>query len=111
MRFLRYKSKANLKAIADAESKILSFNVIHFLDVEVQTTNSPHRVLLHRSSVGGEQSFINTPFTRDPNAPIQCSLEGPTRQNSGIPGFHTANKRDTIQSSKSHIPYSVSLQI
>lgn len=85
--------------------------MIHFLDVEVQTTNSPHRVLLHRLSIGGEQSLINTPFTRDPNVPIQCPVEDPTRHKSRAPGFQIANERGTMQSSESHIPYSVNLQI
>ncbi|XP_029156587.1 neither inactivation nor afterpotential protein C [Nylanderia fulva] len=79
-------------------------NNVSTRNVEVQTTNSPHRVLLHHSSVGGEQSLINTPFIRDPNVPIQCPPENPTRHNSGICGFQTANKRDTIQSS--YISYS-----
>lgn len=81
-------------------------NNVNTRDVEVQTTNSPHRVLLHRSSIGGDQSLINIPFTRDPNVPIQCPLENPTRHKGGIAGFQTANKRDTIQSSESHIPHS-----
>lgn len=66
-------------------------------------------MLLHRSSVGGEQSLINTPFTRDPNVAIQCPLEDPTCHKSGISGFQTANKHYTIQSSESHIPYSNSI--
>ncbi|KAL6443163.1 hypothetical protein ACFW04_002836 [Cataglyphis niger] len=78
-------------------------NNVNVRDVEVQTTNSPHRMPLHRSSLG-EQSLINTPFTRDPNVPIQCPLEDSTHHKSR--GFQIANECDTIQSSESHIPYS-----
>lgn len=49
-------------------------NTLCFTDVQVQTTNSPHRVQADRASANGRaaQSLINTPFTRDPNAPIRC---------------------------------------
>ncbi|XP_051158327.1 neither inactivation nor afterpotential protein C isoform X3 [Leptopilina boulardi] len=42
-------------------------------DVQVQTTNSPHRVT-HSSNVG-VQSLINIPFSRDPNQPVCCPPE------------------------------------
>lgn len=103
-----FKVQKQSKFKSNRRKTKFSFNVIHFLDVEVQTTNSPHRMPLHRSSLGVEQSLINTPFTRDPNVPIQCPLEDPTHHKSR--GFQTANECDTIQSSKSHIPYSVNLQ-
>ncbi|XP_048508226.1 neither inactivation nor afterpotential protein C isoform X2 [Athalia rosae] len=39
-------------------------------DVEVQTTNSPHRVV--PAPMNGGQSLIHTPFSRDPNTPVRC---------------------------------------
>ncbi|XP_011875420.1 PREDICTED: neither inactivation nor afterpotential protein C isoform X2 [Vollenhovia emeryi] len=78
---------------------------VHTRDIQVQTTNSPHRVPLHRPSVNGEQSLINTPFTRDPNIPIQCLPEEPSRRN--ISGFQSANQHD---STRSYTPYSANLQ-
>ncbi|XP_077275817.1 STKc_myosinIII_N_like and MYSc_Myo21 domain-containing protein ninaC isoform X1 [Temnothorax americanus] len=81
---------------------------VHTRDIEVQTTNSPHRVPLHRSSISGEQSLINTLFTRDPNVPIQCPPEEPPRRN--ISGFQSANKRNSTHSSKSYTPYCAKLQ-
>ncbi|XP_020292574.1 neither inactivation nor afterpotential protein C isoform X2 [Pseudomyrmex gracilis] len=77
----------------------------HTRDVEVQTTNSPHRVPHHRASVGGEQSLINTPYTRDPNVPIQCPPEEQSRRNSNISGHQPSNKR-SVPSTESHISYS-----
>ncbi|KYN33316.1 Neither inactivation nor afterpotential protein C [Trachymyrmex septentrionalis] len=77
---------------------------IHTRDIEVQTTNSPHRMPFHRSSINNEQNLINTPFTRDPNVPIQCpSKELPRRS---ISSFQLADKHGSIQSSESYIPYS-----
>lgn len=81
--------------------------MIHVLDIEVQTTNSLHRMPLHRLSVNSEQSLINTPFSRDPNVPIQCPPEEPSRRS--ISSFQPANKHGSIQSSESYTPYSVSL--
>ncbi|XP_043467066.1 neither inactivation nor afterpotential protein C isoform X3 [Leptopilina heterotoma] len=42
-------------------------------DVQVQTTNSPHRVT--HSSNNGVQSLINIPFSRDPKHPVCCPPE------------------------------------
>lgn len=86
-------------------------NITHnaLSDVEVQTTNSPHRVPHHRASVGGEQSLINTPYTRDPNVPIQCPPEEQSRRNSNISSYQPPNKR-SVSSTESRISYSVSLQ-
>ncbi|TGZ39750.1 Neither inactivation nor afterpotential protein C [Temnothorax longispinosus] len=81
---------------------------VHTRDIEVQTTNSPHRVPLHRSSISGEQSLINTLFTRDPNVPIQCPPKEPPRRN--ISGFQSANKRNSTHSSESYTPYCAKLQ-
>ncbi|XP_012540143.1 neither inactivation nor afterpotential protein C isoform X2 [Monomorium pharaonis] len=78
---------------------------VHTRDVEVQTTNSPHHVSLHRSTVNNEQSLINTPFTRDPSIPIQCPPEEPSRRS--VPDFQS-NKHDTTQFSGFCTPYSVS---
>ncbi|KAG5306058.1 NINAC protein, partial [Acromyrmex insinuator] len=78
---------------------------IHTRDIEVQTTNSPHRMLFHRSSINSEQSLINTPFTRDSNVPIQCPPEEPSRRS--ISSFQLADKHGSIQSSESYIPYSI----
>ncbi|XP_019699822.1 neither inactivation nor afterpotential protein C isoform X2 [Harpegnathos saltator] len=75
-------------------------------DVQVQTTNSPHRMPLHRASIGGEQSLINTPFTRDPNIPIQCPPENLSRRNSNTSGYQAPlSKRGLAQPLDSHIPY------
>lgn len=81
--------------------------MLHFSDIEVQTTNSPHRVPLHRSYVDSEQSLINTPFTRDLNIPNQCPSEEPFRH-SIFPSLQSMNKR-SIQSSESYTPFSVRL--
>ncbi|XP_025074650.1 neither inactivation nor afterpotential protein C [Pogonomyrmex barbatus] len=78
---------------------------IHTRDIEVQTTNSPHHVL-HRSSITGEQSLINIPFTRDSNVPIQYPSEESSRHHS-ISGFQSTNKCDSTQSSISYTLYSV----
>nr|XP_012228924.1 PREDICTED: neither inactivation nor afterpotential protein C isoform X1 [Linepithema humile]XP_012228934.1 PREDICTED: neither inactivation nor afterpotential protein C isoform X1 [Linepithema humile] len=81
---------------------------VHTRDVEIQTTNSPHRVPLHRTSIGGDQSLINTPFTRDPNIPIKCPEESSLRKSS-ISNFQPASKRASTQPSESpSISYSYS---
>ncbi|XP_014478601.1 PREDICTED: neither inactivation nor afterpotential protein C isoform X2 [Dinoponera quadriceps] len=80
---------------------------VHTRDVEVQTTNSPHRMSLHRASVGGEQSLINTPFTRDPSVPVQCPPEDLSRRNSNNPGYQPPLSRySSTQSFDSQIPCS-----
>lgn len=80
-----------------------------FSDAEVQTTNSPHRVLPYRATIGEEQSLINTPFIRDPNVPVQCPLEEVSHRNSNSFNFQLdLNKHDFIKSSNSRISYSVS---
>ncbi|XP_011500567.1 PREDICTED: neither inactivation nor afterpotential protein C [Ceratosolen solmsi marchali] len=39
-------------------------------DVQCQTTNSPHRAI--NTASAGDQSLINTPFSRDPSVPVRC---------------------------------------
>ncbi|RLU25647.1 hypothetical protein DMN91_001804 [Ooceraea biroi] len=76
-------------------------NNVYTRDVGVQTTNSPHRVPLHRASIGGDQSLINTPFTRDPDVPIHCPPQEASRNNSICSYPPSSN-----HGSESHISYS-----
>ncbi|KAG7201550.1 hypothetical protein KM043_004299 [Ampulex compressa] len=73
-------------------------------DVEVQTTNSPHRD--HLSGSGG-QNLINTPFSRDPNVPVRCPPEESARGRVGNSGFQEAKSgRSPFDSSIAHNPRS-----
>ncbi|XP_015178392.1 PREDICTED: neither inactivation nor afterpotential protein C isoform X1 [Polistes dominula] len=78
-------------------------------DVEVQTTNSPHRVVQQRPSGSGGQSLINTPFSRDPNIPVRCPPEDSTTRpkisNTGLQQA-AAIDRSPIGSSNAHNPRS-----
>ncbi|KAI4482907.1 hypothetical protein M0802_013616 [Mischocyttarus mexicanus] len=73
-------------------------------DVEVQTTNSPHRVVQQRPSGSGGQSLINTPFSRDPNIPVRCPPEDTTtRPKNSNTGFQQAAiNRSPARSSNAH---------
>ncbi|XP_046607249.1 neither inactivation nor afterpotential protein C isoform X1 [Neodiprion virginianus] len=65
-------------------------NTVHTRDVEVQTTNSPHRVV--PAPMTGGQSLINTPFSRDPNIPVKCppAEVQPAKPTRGYPGPSSA---------------------
>ena len=79
---------------------------LHFSDVEVQTTNSPHRVA-HSGTEG--QSLIDTPFSRDPNISVRCPPEETSRSRMGNSGFqHHSTNRSPVPPANVHNPRSVS---
>ena len=79
---------------------------LHFSDVEVQTTNSPHRVA-HSGTEG--QSLIDTPFSRDPNISVRCPPEETSRSRMGNSGFqHHSTNRSPLPPANVHNPRSVS---
>ncbi|OAD59027.1 Neither inactivation nor afterpotential protein C [Eufriesea mexicana] len=87
-------------------------------DVEVQTTNSPHRVA--QSTEG--QSLIDTPFSRDPNISVRCppdessqsrmdnfGSQRPSSSHSPVPPANAHNPRSNYDStgsirSRKHAP-------
>ncbi|XP_034173058.2 STKc_myosinIII_N_like and MYSc_Myo21 domain-containing protein ninaC isoform X1 [Osmia lignaria lignaria] len=73
-------------------------------DVEVQTTNSPHRV----ANSGAEgQSLINTPFSRDPNISVRCPPEESARSRMGNTGYQQVpSNRSPVPSANAHNPRS-----
>lgn len=79
---------------------------LHFSDVEVQTTNSPHRVA-HSGTEG--QSLIDTPFSRDPNISIRRPPDESSRSRMGNSGSqHSSISRSPVPSANAHTPRSVS---
>lgn len=79
---------------------------LHFSDIEVQTTNSPHRVA-HSGSEG--QSLIDTPFSRDPNISVRCPPEETSRGKMDNSGFqHQSTNRSPVPPANVHNPRSVS---
>ncbi|XP_017875428.1 neither inactivation nor afterpotential protein C isoform X2 [Ceratina calcarata] len=73
-------------------------------DVEVQTTNSPHRVA-HSGTEG--QSLIDTPFSRDPNISVRCPPDGSSRSRMGNSGYHQpSSSRSPVPSAHAHNPRS-----
>ncbi|XP_076245850.1 STKc_myosinIII_N_like and MYSc_Myo21 domain-containing protein ninaC [Calliopsis andreniformis] len=73
-------------------------------DVEVQTTNSPHRVA-HSGTEG--KSLIDTPFSRDPNISVRCPPEETSRSRVGNSGFqHVSSNRSPAPSANAHNPRS-----
>nr|XP_034173065.1 neither inactivation nor afterpotential protein C isoform X3 [Osmia lignaria] len=77
-------------------------------DVEVQTTNSPHRV----ANSGAEgQSLINTPFSRDPNISVRCPPEESARSRMGNTGYQQVpSNRSPVPSANAHNPRSAMLR-
>ena len=74
-------------------------------DVEIQTTDSPHRAI-HPSN-SGNQSLINTPFSRDPKVPVYCPVEE-SHRNRVTPGFQThTNNRNPVEPNLPHNHHSV----
>ncbi|XP_015118625.1 neither inactivation nor afterpotential protein C [Diachasma alloeum] len=91
-------------------------------DVEVQTTNSPHRS--PRGPVNSGQSIINTPYSRDPRVPVQLPPEvappkvnptvsrgnfmGPTGPTAGSylsrSNNYNKNNNDSVRSKKKNPP-------
>lgn len=79
---------------------------LHFSDVEVQTTNSPHRVA-HSGTEG--QTLIDTPFSRDPNISVRCPPEETSRSRMGNSEFqHHSINRSPVPPANVHNPRSVS---
>lgn len=79
---------------------------LHFSDVEVQTTNSPHRVA--QSGTEGK-SLIDTPFSRDPNISVRCPPEETSRSRVGNSGFQRASSNHSSAAPpNAHNPRSVS---
>ncbi|XP_076302995.1 LOW QUALITY PROTEIN: neither inactivation nor afterpotential protein C-like, partial [Lasioglossum baleicum] len=88
-------------------------------DVEVQTTNSPHRVA---QSMAEGQSLIDTPFSRDPNISVRCppdessqsrmdnfGSQRPSSSRSPVPPANAHNPRSNYDStgsirSRKHAP-------
>lgn len=80
---------------------------LHFSDVEVQTTNSPHQVA-HSGTEG--KTLIDTPFSRDPNTSVRCPPEqtsGSRVGNSRIQQTSSSNL-SSAPSANAHNPRSVS---
>ncbi|XP_015610405.1 neither inactivation nor afterpotential protein C isoform X2 [Cephus cinctus] len=77
---------------------------VHTRDVEVQTTNSPHRVA--NAPTAGGQSLINTPFSRDPNVPVRCPPEDVPRSKSTSGFSQQASNRSPVRTSNAHNPRS-----
>ncbi|XP_035717985.1 neither inactivation nor afterpotential protein C-like isoform X5 [Vespa mandarinia] len=76
-------------------------------DVEVQTTNSPHRVAQQDPSGSEGQSLINTPFSRDPNVPVRCPPEDSNRAKADNVGSQLpAIDHSPARSSNAHNPHS-----
>lgn len=78
---------------------------LHFSDVEVQTTNSPHR---EHSNIEG-QDLIDTPFSRDPNVSIRCPPDAILSQNRmDDSGYHYTSRSITpVPPANAHDPRSV----
>ncbi|XP_076279257.1 STKc_myosinIII_N_like and MYSc_Myo21 domain-containing protein ninaC isoform X3 [Lasioglossum baleicum] len=74
-------------------------------DVEVQTTNSPHRVA-HSGTEG--KSLIDTPFSRDPNTAIRCPPEKTSGSRMGNSGYQqsSSSNRSPAPSANAHNPRS-----
>ncbi|XP_033328921.2 STKc_myosinIII_N_like and MYSc_Myo21 domain-containing protein ninaC isoform X1 [Megalopta genalis] len=74
-------------------------------DVEVQTTNSPHRVA-QPSSEG--KSLIDTPFSRDPNTAVRVPPQRTTEIGTGNSGYqHTSSShRSPAPTVHPHNPHS-----
>ncbi|XP_054006011.1 neither inactivation nor afterpotential protein C isoform X2 [Hylaeus anthracinus] len=72
-------------------------------DVEVQTTNSPHRVA---SDTEGK-SLIDTPFSRDPNISVRCPPKEGSRSRMDNTGYqHHSSNRSPVPSANAHNPRS-----
>ncbi|XP_076669129.1 STKc_myosinIII_N_like and MYSc_Myo21 domain-containing protein ninaC isoform X3 [Andrena cerasifolii] len=73
-------------------------------DVEVQTTNSPHRVA-HSGTEG--KSLIDTPFSRDPNISVRCPPAETSRSRMGNSEYqHPSSNRSPVPSANAHNPCS-----
>ncbi|XP_017799206.1 PREDICTED: neither inactivation nor afterpotential protein C [Habropoda laboriosa] len=73
-------------------------------DVEVQTTNSPHRVA-HSGTEG--ESLIDTPFSRDPNISVRCPPDETSRSRMGNSGYQqSSSNRSPAPSANAHNPRS-----
>ncbi|XP_012289083.1 neither inactivation nor afterpotential protein C [Orussus abietinus] len=77
---------------------------VHTRDVEVQTTNSPHRVA--HAPAGGAQSLINTPFSRDPNVPVRCPPEDSSRGRAAPSFQQPRNPSSPPRRPNAHVPRS-----
>ncbi|XP_031771312.1 neither inactivation nor afterpotential protein C [Apis florea] len=76
---------------------------LHFSDVEVQTTNSPHRV--HSNTEG--QDLIDTPFSRDPNVSIRCPPDALSQARMDDSGYQYASRSITpVPPANAHNPRS-----
>ncbi|XP_043799289.1 neither inactivation nor afterpotential protein C isoform X4 [Apis laboriosa] len=77
-------------------------------DVEVQTTNSPHRV---HSNIEG-QDLIDTPFSRDPNVSIRCPPDALSQNRMDDSGYHYASRSITpVPPANAHNPRSVNFKL
>lgn len=103
----KYKKKKNNRdCLSSFSERIYSPSKIalHFSDVEVQTTNSPHRV--HSNTEG--QDLIDTPFSRDPNVSIRCPPDALSQGRMDDSGYHYASRSITpVPPANAHNPRSV----
>lgn len=71
-------------------------------DIGIQTSNSPHRS--SKAPLNRGESIIYTPFTRDPNVPIQLPPDSLSHKGQN----NSSTNRVLLPSVNSHIPRSVS---